>query len=328
MAEPGLTELATTSLRKRSGKIDNNVANNNAILYRMNKSGMIKKGVTGRTLVHEHDYAENTTVMRYEGGEPLNTAKAPVLSAFEYNWKQMAVAVILNGLEEVQNGGMEGIIKLLTARIDNAERSIKNIFESDLRSDGTASGGKQIGGLDLLLAEDPTTGTVGGVARSNAYARNQYYATVATGGAAASVSNIERYMRIIKLRCHRDGDTNRLWILGDTYYSLLSEACSSRQRFVDQDMADLGFENFKVDGITCVLGGGYQFAGTSATAIEATKGYLLNLDHIQLQVGKGRYFQPLKERESTNQDAMIRFLVFCGNLTCANFGLQGVLFDS
>lgn len=329
MAEPGLTEIATTTLRRRSKEIADNVANNNPILFRMEKAGNIKKNESGRTLVEEHDYAENGTVIRYEGGETLNTAQSTVLTAFEFNWKQLAVAVILNGLEEVQNSGSEQSIKLLGARIKNAERSIRNVVEGDIRSDGTASGGKQIGGLDLLLAEDPTTGTVGGVARAtNSYARNYKYATVADGGAAASSSNIERYMRLVRINTLRQGDRNTLWVLGNSYYQFLAEACSSRQRFVDEEMAALGFENFKHDGVTCILGGGYRFAGTSVSAMESTKGYYLNVDYLKLRIGRGRYFQPLKERESTNQDAMIRFLVFCGNMTCSNFGLQGVLFDS
>lgn len=330
MAEPGLTELATTTLRRRSKKISDNVSNNNPLLYKMEKLGNIKKNESGRTLVEEHDYAENGTVMRYEGGEVLNTTQGPVMTAFEYNWKQLAVAVVLNGLEEVQNSGPEQVISLLGGRIDNAERSIRNVVESDIRSDGTASGGKQIGGLDLLIAEDPTSGTVGGVARStNSYAQNYKYAAVATGGAAGSASNIERYMRRVNINTYRQGDMKSvLWMLNNSYYEFLAEACSSRQRFVDEEMAALGFDNFKHDGITCILGGGYRFAGTSAASLEATKGYRINCEYLKLRVGRGRYFEPLKERESTNQDAMIRFLVFCGNLTCSNFGLQGVLFDS
>ena len=329
MAEPGLTELATTTLRRRTGKIHDNVTNNNPILFRMKKSGNVKMNEHGRTLIEETDYAENANFLRYEGGEALNTSKTTVLSAFEFNYKQAAVCVLMNGLEEIQNAGPEQSIKLFSSRVDNAERTIRNIIESDLRSDGTASGGKQIGGLDLLLAETVTTGTVGGVARAtNTYARNQTFATIATGGAAASVSNIERYMRHMMTITNRAGDNNRLWLLGNTYWEILAEACSSRQRFVDQEMAALGFDNFKLDGVTCILGGGYQFAGTGATVFEITKGYLLNLDYLKLRIGGDRFFTPLKDRESQNQDQMARFLVFAGNLTCSNFGLQAVLFDS
>lgn len=326
MAEPGLTELTTTTLRRRSGKIQDNVKNNNPILYRMDKSGNIKKNQTGRTLVEEHDYQENPTFLRYEGSDILNTSQAPVMSAFEYNWKQSAVAVILNGLEEVQNDGIHASISLLSGRIDNAERTIRNLMESDIRSDGTVA--KQIGGLDLLLAEDPTSGTVGGVDRASyTYARNFKFDTTADGSGAATAANIEGYMRKVNINTNRMGDKNRLWILGNDYYSLLMDAITTNQRFVDEEMANLGFENIKHDGITAVLGGGYQFAGSSATGMTATKGYLLNLDYLKLKVGKGRFFEQLSKRESVNQDATIRYLVFAGNLTCSNFGLQGVLFD-
>lgn len=329
MAEPGLTELAATSLRRRAGKIANNTGNNNPITFRMEKAGNIVKGVTGRTLVEEHDYVENGTVMAYEGGEVLNTASGPVLSAFEYDWKQIAGSLVMTGLEEIQNGGPERSISLLQGRLNNLERALKNRLENDIRSDGTGNGGKQIGGLDLLIAEDPTSGTVGGVNRATSnYARNYFYGVVAQTGAAMTVTNIERIMRLAMTETFRAGDTNRLWILGNTYWQLFNEAAGSRQRLVDKEMAALGFDNFKLDGTTVALGGGYRMSGNAGSAMETTKGYLLNLDYMRLQVGKGRFFDPLKDRESTNQDSMVRFLAFAGNMTCSNFGLQGVVFDS
>lgn len=329
MAEPGLSEIATTTVRRRSGKIHDNIGNMNAVLYYMDKAGNVKKGESGRTLVEETDFAENGTVIRYEGSEVLNTNRSPVLTAFEYDWKQIAVAVVMNGLEEVQNSGTEAVIKLLGARIDNAERSIKNIVNGDMMSDGTADGGKQIGGLDLLIAEDPTVGSVGGVSRvSNPYARNYKFATVADGNAAANSTNIEKYLRKAIINTSRMGDRGKLFLLGNAYYEFLAEAMSSRQRFVDEKLANLGFENFKFEGITCALAGGYRFAGTSAVAMESTKAWLLNTDYLKLRVGRGRFFQPLKDRDSVNQDAMVRFLAFCGNLTCSWFGGQAVVFDS
>lgn len=327
MTEPGLREIATTTLRRRSGKIHNTVQNNNPILYKMNKAGNIILNETGRTLVEEVDFAENTTLKRYEGNETLDTSQAPVLTAFEYNWKQSAVAVVMNGLEEVQNGGVHQSINLLSGRIKNAERTIKNSIESDTRSDGTADGGKQIGGLDLLVPEDPTAGIVGGIDRSvaaNAFARS-YTKETATD---ASVTTIEGELRAAIVNTYRDGDKNRLFVLGNDYWTLLTEANTDRQRYVDSELAKMGFDNIMLDGVPCILGGGYSFAGTSYGGMKPDMAWLLNLDYLKLRVGKGRFFQPLKERESVNQDAMVKFLVFCGNLTCSQFGLQGRVWDS
>jgi hypothetical protein len=43
---------------------------------------------------------------------------------------------------------------------------MQNNLSADMYSDGTATSGKQIGGLQLLVADTPTTGTVGGINRA------------------------------------------------------------------------------------------------------------------------------------------------------------------
>lgn len=61
MASPNLSEIITTTLRNRTGKLADNVTNNNAILYRMKQKGKVKPASGGRTIVQEMDYAENGT---------------------------------------------------------------------------------------------------------------------------------------------------------------------------------------------------------------------------------------------------------------------------
>lgn len=55
------------------------------------------------------------------------------------------------------------MIDLLEARIGNAERTFRNNLSNDMYSDGTADGGKQIGGLQLLVSDVNNSGTVGGM---------------------------------------------------------------------------------------------------------------------------------------------------------------------
>ena len=78
----------------------------------------------------------------------------------------MLLSVSISGLEELQNSGSERVIDLLESRIKNAERTMANNVSNDLYSDGTASGGKQIGGLQHIIADAPSTGTVGGINRA------------------------------------------------------------------------------------------------------------------------------------------------------------------
>ena len=67
MAAPNLDELTTTTLRNRSGKLADNVTENNAILLRLSERGRIKPVGGGRTIVQELDYTENSTFTRYTG---------------------------------------------------------------------------------------------------------------------------------------------------------------------------------------------------------------------------------------------------------------------
>src|ERR1700761_1941145 len=158
-----MTEIVTTTLRNRSGKLADNVTKNNALLNRLKKKGNVKTVDGGRTIVQELEYAENGTFKRYSGYEALNISPSDVFTGAEFNYAQYAVAVSISGLEMIQNSGKEAIIDLLGSRIKNAEKSLANRISIDLYGDGTGNGGRNINGLALLVSSTPTTGVVGGI---------------------------------------------------------------------------------------------------------------------------------------------------------------------
>ena len=47
---PNLSEIVTTTLRNRTGALQDNVSRNNALLVRLNKKGKIKTFSGGRTI--------------------------------------------------------------------------------------------------------------------------------------------------------------------------------------------------------------------------------------------------------------------------------------
>lgn len=67
MADPNLSEIVSTTLRKRNKEFTDNVSNHNALLQRLMKKGNIRLIDGGRTIVEELDYAENATFMYYSG---------------------------------------------------------------------------------------------------------------------------------------------------------------------------------------------------------------------------------------------------------------------
>lgn len=322
-----LTEIVTTTLRNRTGKLADNVTKNNALLNRLKKKGKVKTISGGRTIVQELEYAENGTYKRYSGYEALNIAPSDVFTGAEFNYAQAAVAVSISGLEMIQNTGENAIIDLLESRISNAERTLVNNIALDCYSDGTADGGRQIGGLQLLVSKTPNTGTVGGIDRSTtvgSFYRNIAYSAATNGGAAASAANIQSYMNAVALQLVRGTDRADLIVADTNYYNLYLQSLQAIQRIQSTDQAGSGFTSLAYYGAgmsaDVVLDGGYGGGAPVNTM------YFLNTDYIYFRPHVERFFAPLgDDRFAVNQDAMVKLIGFAGNMTLSNGRLQGVL---
>lgn len=323
MASPNISELLTTTLESRSGKLADNVTENNAILRRLNSKNNVRPVSGGTSIYQELEYAENGTYKRYSGYETLDISPSDVISAAEYDWKQAAVAVTISGLEQLQNSGKERIIDLLDTRVRNGEKTMMNNIAADAYSDGTADGGKQIGGLQSLIADTATSGTVGGINRATySFWQNQSYDATTDGGAAATAANIQSYMNTVYLSCCRGTDSPDLILADNNYFQLYWESLQAIQRITSEDMAAAGFQTLKYMGADVVFDGGYN------GACPTNHMYFLNTDYIFFRPHKDRNMVPLNpDRFATNQDAVVKLIAFAGNMTASNCFLQGVLKD-
>lgn len=323
MAVPNsvMTEIVTTTLRNRTGKLQDNVTKNNGLLNRLKKKGKVKTVSGGRTIVQEMEYQENGTFKRYSGYEALNISPSDVFTAAEFNWAQAAVAVSISGLEMLQNSGESAIIDLLESRISNAEKTITNNIALDCYSDGTADGGRQIGGLQLLVSSNPNTGTVGGIDRSQwAFWRNKKFSGLTDGGAAVTSANIQSYMNRLYLQLVRGSDQPDLIVADNNFYRYYLESLQAIQRIQSTDTAMAGFNGLKYMNADVILDGGYG-GGAPVNSM-----YMLNTDYIYFRPHTDRFFTPLgDDRFAVNQDAMVKLVGFAGNMTLSNAFLQGVL---
>ena len=322
MPSPNLGEIVTTTLRNRSGTLQDNTTKNNAVLSELNKRGRVKPVDGGRTIVEEMDYNENATFMWYSGYDQLNVSPSDVITAAEFNYAQAAVAVSMSGLEELQNAGKSQLIDLLEGRIENAMRTMANNISLGIYSDGTGYGGRQIGGLQALIADNPTTGTVGGINRANwVFFRNQKFSGVADGGAAVSATNIQSYMNQLYLRCSRGADKPSIIIADNNFFNFYWSSLQAIQRITNDSTGQAGFNNLKYMGSDVIFDGGIG-GGCPINHM-----YFLNPSYIKYRPHRSRNMVPIGgERLSVNQDAMVKLLGFAGNLTLSNALLQGVLF--
>ncbi len=318
------TELVTTTLANRQRQIADNVSNSNALLMRLSERGRVRFADGGRTIVQPLDYAENGTFRYYSGYEAWNINPSDVLSAAEYDWKQAVVVVSASGLEiDIQNSGPSAVFNLLESRIENAERTMKNNISSGIYSDGTGSGGKQITGLQAIVADATSTGfvgagTVGGIDSSTwTFWKNYVFDSSTTNGGAMSAANILASMQLAYISLTRGNDKPDLIVADAEYFQFYWNSLTTIQRITSPNEGRSGFDTLKFASADVYYDGD--------SGLPAEHMYMLNTNYLFWRPHPARNFTTLESRTSLNQDSMVVPLVFAGNLTCSNRSLQGVL---
>jgi hypothetical protein len=338
---PNWGEITTTTLFNRSRKLADNVTKNNAILARLTQRNKVKPVDGGQAIVQELEYSENGTYKRYSGYDILNISPSDVFTAAQYPWAQAAVAVSISGLEELQNSGVERMIDLLESRIGNSERTMTNGISGDCYGNGTLDGGKQIGGLQLLVADVQTAGVVGGIDRGLWPFWRAYVGSFSAAGLTAGTATMQTLMNRQWLNQVRGTDRPDLLIADNVYFSFYWESLQAIQRITSPSEGVAGFQSLKFMDADVVFDGGFQGVqagvGTAigngitwATPSGAPSNhmYFLNTDYIFLRPHRDRNMVPLNpDRFTVNQDAMVKLVGWAGNMTMSNAFLQGVLIN-
>src|SRR5262249_17319197 len=151
------------------------------------------------------------------------------------------------------------IINLLTARIGNLEKSLANQMAVGVYSDGTGSGSKIIGGLQLLVADAPSTGIVGGINRAtstNTFWRNKTFDATSARGPPVTTTDIQSYMNQLYVPLVRGVDKPDLIIADNDCYTAYLGSLQTIQRVTDDSMAQAGFVSLKYMNADVVLDGG------------------------------------------------------------------------
>jgi hypothetical protein len=322
-ANTDFTDIITTTLHNRSGQIADNLTDNSPFLKRLKARGNIRPFSGGDFIVEELMYPDDSTdnSNSYSGYEEISIVPDSPISAAKFNIVQYADSVSINGLETLQNAGKEQVIDLLEARFKVSEARLQNRIATDLFLDGTGNGGKNITGLAAAVPDDPTTGTYGGIARATwSFWQSGKYSGVTDGGAAVSAANIQTYMTAAALARVRNNDMPDLYVADANYYKFYVASLQAIQRVATEGGAnDIGALG---NGASLKFYGGGMAAdvimdggiGGHATANHM---WLLNTKHLFFRPHKNRNFVPIGgDRQSVNQDAVVRLFGWAGNLTC------------
>jgi len=320
MASPNstFTELVTSTFRKVRKDVKDNLSNRNALLKHMYKRGNYRSEDGGLTIVTPLDYQENSTYQRYSDWDLLNIGASDVISAAEYQWRQIAVNIVASGREKRINSGESRIFSLAKSKMKNAIRTFNNNFSSDLYSSGALS--NQINGLQALVS-DLGTGTVGGIdSGTYTFWQNQIF-DCSDESVTASATTIENSIMLpLWLNLDRGPDDQPdLIVMDNTYYKFFEASQTSIKRYMSSDSASAGLVSLKYKNADV------YFDGNSG--IPTSHAYFLNSNYLELVVHRDADLEIVESQRPINQDGDVVPILWMGNLTCSNRHQQGVALD-
>lgn len=249
------TLYTTTWAMRRSGTVDQ-VFEENKLLTLLKSKSMIKsEGTDGRRLEIPLRINKSATAKFFGKGDTFTMSDFDPLTIAYDNWKNLGDSLIRYWVDDKVNGGSKTMhIKMMTAKLDTVQETLKEKLEAALWADTGGSSVDDYNGIPYLIDDSPSSSvTVHGINQATAvdsdngfYWRNQQK----TSSGAFSVDG-ESDMTNLLNTCQRWGKIDCL-ISDQTTYELGESEALERVRVVNQEAVNLGLDHITFKGRTWV----------------------------------------------------------------------------
>lgn len=240
-------------------------------------SGRVETEDGGYNITNPLTVGRNPNVSAYEYYDQLPVAQTNEFTTVTYTWSRVAGTVIISDQEEDENTGESMIFKLMKAKMDVLEESIKEKFSEYLYATG---GGSDPLGLGSLIPDDPTSGTLGGISRAT---ETQWRTSAYDFDGGLDATNIEEAFDDILMDLTLKADKPDLILCGRNIYRLYRAAVRDKVVLNLSDtangkrMMDLGFGGLTHQNISMVYD---EDCGVN-------KAYFINSKYLRLHMLKG-----------------------------------------
>lgn len=258
----------------------------------------------GYNITNPLTVGRNPNVTSTQYYDPLPVAQTDEFTTVEYTWARVAGTVIISDQEEDENKGTTLIFKLMKAKMEVLEESIKEKFASYLY--GAGAGLDPIG-LEALIPDDPTTGTLGGLNRAT---ESQWRTSSYNFGAGNITSaNIEEVHDDILMDLTLKGEKPDVIFMGRDLYR--THRAAVRDKLVinlselkqgGKGMVDLGFNGLSHDNIPIIYD----------EDCPVNKMYYINSKYLRLHMLKGVNMRVKNLTAPWDVDAIGRRVVWQG----------------
>lgn len=263
------------------------------------------------------EYGLNTTVASYSDLDTFSTNRVDVFDRYEAQWKEYIGVITMSDLEMDRNSGEGQVFDLKAAKLENLKNSIKGKFNEDLFGAGTANSSKVFTGLQALVADSPSSGTVQGVDRGTySFARNQQAAGTQT---TSAFDNLRAAMRSIYNLCSNGvaADHPSFLVTTRTVFEGYQGLLLANEQFTSKESGDGSFKNEVM-----------TFAGAKISYdndCPSGSMYFLNPKFLKLVYKTGAWMKAQAPIRPANQTADVIAIRTMANLYTTNPRRLGVL---
>ena len=302
-------QLLSTTLYNYRDQLVDNIFKAHVLLDHLNTKGRVLVEEGGVSIVEPVLYEENSTAEMYAGYDVINLTPQEGISAANYEWKQIAASVAISGIEEAKNRGKEQVIKLLNAKITQAEQSIQQLMNTQLFA-GTGSG-ENMFGIDVIAATQ--NNVVGNIDSTTETWWDPSVTNV--GGVLDLVDMGTLYNNVSK-----GNDVPDIIVTTQTQYEAYENLLTPLVRYQDVAKANAGFQNlmFKQTPVVFDKQADISTPGTM---------FFLNSKYLKLTGMAGNWFNttPFQNGVVNGVDARYALILAYGALTCSARLRQGAL---
>lgn len=333
----GVDALFTTTLQLVRKRLADNIFKQNPLTFWLLARGRVKVESGGYDIREPLIYQTNPTVLAYNGYDRLNVTPSDELTMAIFAWKLKAATVSISGEEgEVKNAGAQALFNLLQAKINIAEKTMREELNADLFRTTDIKSSKEILGLDSIIERTTTFGTVGGIdSNTHSWWRNQ--------DTTGNLTDIYAEFNTMYNDVHKGGRRVDLILVPQTTYErfeneAIVQGAQSTVGVVtngigaplvrapmDGGALNVGFPNIRYKGATIMWDEMHEDTTIRAKTNSTKWSYFIDTDSISMTIHRNRNFVMRPFQVPYDQDARVAQILWAGNLTTNNRRSLGVL---
>lgn len=239
-------------------------------------TGRVELEDGGKDITNPLTIGRNPNIASYEYYNALPVGQTNEFTTVSYNWSRVAGTVIISDQEEDENKGNAQIFKLVKAKMDVLEESIKEKFSEYLYATGT---GTDPNGLAAAVPDDPTTGTYGGISRAT---ETQWRTSAYDFDGSLDATNIEEAFDDILMDLTLKGEKPDIILCGRNIMRHYRQAVRDKAMIElnttksGSKMYDLGFSGVSHNGVVMLYD---EDCGVNTS-------YFLNSKYLRLHILK------------------------------------------